>query len=197
MRHFYGIAVLFLSMSAPRITHAQASARSSVSLGSLEIAASALGKHVVFELGLSLEVVRERWAVSRTAEFWEDSLLGGTDSVASHWSAYGEALYRDGRHRESIAAFQRAMQLGVHQPGDAALSVARAYARLGNRKQALRWVERALDLGGISRDSIRDEREFEPYHDDPSFRDLIAPADAFRARIADVNIRARVTTMDR
>lgn len=199
MKNAYAIVVLSLSMAAPRVTHAQADVRSSISLVSLEVAASAFGRRVLFELGLSLDVMRdrrERHEGALASELWQESLFDSNDTIASHWSAYGEALYQDGRHRESIGAFQRAMQLGMDQPGDAALSVARAYARLGNRKQALRWVERALDLGGPSRDSIRDEPAFEQYRDDRSFRDLVAPADASRAKV-DVHVRARVATMDR
>lgn len=156
MKNACVVAVLTLSLAAPRVVRAQVDARTTVNLVNLEVAASAFGKRVLFELGVSLDVMRGAPDHSRSSEWWQQLLLDH-DSVASHWNAYGEALYNDGRHRESIAAFQRAMQLGVEQPGEAAMNVARAYAHMGNRKQALRWVERALDLGGPTRASIRDE----------------------------------------
>jgi tetratricopeptide (TPR) repeat protein len=51
----------------------------------------------------------------------------------------GHSLYDAGRYKEAAASFERAMQLGVARPHEAAREVARSYARLGNRKQALRW----------------------------------------------------------
>lgn len=53
----------------------------------------------------------------------------------------GHALYDAGRYKEAAASFERAMQLGVARPHEAARNVARSYAKLGNRKQASRWAE--------------------------------------------------------
>lgn len=53
----------------------------------------------------------------------------------------GHALYDAGRYKEAAASFERAMQAGVARPHEAAWNVARSYAKFGNRKQALRWVE--------------------------------------------------------
>jgi tetratricopeptide (TPR) repeat protein len=58
----------------------------------------------------------------------------------------GNALYDAGRYKEAAASFERAMQAGVARPHEAAWSVARSYAKLGNRKQALRWAEIATLL---------------------------------------------------
>jgi tetratricopeptide (TPR) repeat protein len=55
--------------------------------------------------------------------------------------AEGHALYADGRYKAAAASFERAMQLGVDRPHEAARNVARSYAKLGNRKQATRWLE--------------------------------------------------------
>jgi tetratricopeptide (TPR) repeat protein len=55
--------------------------------------------------------------------------------------AQGHALYDAGRYKEAAASFERAMQLGVARPHEAARNVARSYAKLGNRKQAVRWAE--------------------------------------------------------
>jgi tetratricopeptide (TPR) repeat protein len=53
----------------------------------------------------------------------------------------GHDLYDAGRYKEAAASFERAMQLGVARPHEAARNVARSYAKLGNRKQAVRWAE--------------------------------------------------------
>jgi tetratricopeptide (TPR) repeat protein len=53
----------------------------------------------------------------------------------------GHDLFDAGRYKEAAASFEQAMQLGVSRPHVAAWKVAQSYARLGNRKQALRWTE--------------------------------------------------------
>jgi len=58
----------------------------------------------------------------------------------------GQSLYDAGRYKEAAASYERAMQLGVARPHEAAWQVARSYAKLGNRKQALRWAEIAERL---------------------------------------------------
>ena len=58
----------------------------------------------------------------------------------------GQSLYDAGRYKEAAASYERAMQLGVARPHEAAWQVARSYAKLGNRKQAMRWAEIAERL---------------------------------------------------
>ena len=53
----------------------------------------------------------------------------------------GHDLYDAGRYKEAAASFEQAMMLGVRKPHVAARKVAQSYARLGNRKQAMRWLE--------------------------------------------------------
>jgi tetratricopeptide (TPR) repeat protein len=60
--------------------------------------------------------------------------------------AEGHTLYDAGRYKEAAAAFERAMQLGFGRPHEAAWKVAESYAKLGNRKQAMRWAEIAERL---------------------------------------------------
>ncbi|MEP6619567.1 MAG: tetratricopeptide repeat protein [bacterium] len=212
------VAVLCLSLAAPRamksqVVTARMDVSGSVSLVNLDVAAVAFGKRVLFELGVSLNAFRDRlddatdmsaelvlrraeeaqhnreW--SRATDMWQRVLLGN-DEQPEHWYAYGEALYNDARYRESIAAFQRAGQLGLDRPADVAMNVARGYASIGNRKQALRWVERALESGGSRRGVIREEPAFERYRNDPVFRELTAPSEVVRPKVAtaDASVRA-------
>ena len=60
---------------------------------------------------------------------------------AELWREFASREYSEGRYRESIAAYQRALQLsGGRMRGLPAL-IAQAYARSGNEKQARRWRE--------------------------------------------------------
>jgi tetratricopeptide (TPR) repeat protein len=79
-------------------------------------------------------------------ELWQSS-LAPTERDAELWSAQGKTLYDAGDFKQAAASFERALQLGTARPDEAALGVARAYARMGNRKQALRWLESAAERG--------------------------------------------------
>ena len=76
-------------------------------------------------------------------------------NTGQEWFALGDALYAENRYRESIAAFERALQLHVANAPEAAGKVARGYARLGNRKQTLRWLAHAHDMGLSQRTIVR------------------------------------------
>ena len=77
------------------------------------------------------------------------------------WNAHGRALYDARRYRESIAAFERSLQLRADVSDDGAWHIARAYAQLGNKKQALRWLTHARQLGFRNEQAHRDEPAFE------------------------------------
>lgn len=89
-----------------------------------------------------------------------------------HWWALGNALFNERRHREAIAAYERAIQLGAGDPATGAWQIARAYALQANRKQALRWLAHAVELGFDAREATRREPAFEAYRDDPRFSAL-------------------------
>jgi tetratricopeptide (TPR) repeat protein len=102
------------------------------------------------------------------ADLWRDALL--TDGrVAEHWLALGYALSGAARHREAVAAYQRAMQLDARWTREATTSVARAYARMGDDRQAVRWIELAL-RAGVSPDAVWSEDTFGAYRNDPRLR---------------------------
>lgn len=105
------------------------------------------------------------------------SALAANDR-AERWSARGEALYREGSYRESIASFERALQLGTLRPGLAAWNIVRGYARIGNWKQVLRWLSHAVDLGYDDWQAMRDEPALEPFRNDPRYIELMNPRSA-------------------
>jgi hypothetical protein len=72
-----------------------------------------------------------------------------TPSPSDLLMSEGQRLFAAGRYKDAAASYERAMQLGVGRPHEAALGVARAYLQLGNRKQALRWGEIATELASL------------------------------------------------
>jgi tetratricopeptide (TPR) repeat protein len=138
-------------------------------------------------LALSLTVprvtsaqARELGRMMRTAEHWTGPrTTPANERAAEQWSSRGRALYDSSRYRESIASYERALQLGAGRPEESAWNIARGYARLRNRKQALRWLGHALDLGFTCRETIRHEPAFEEYRDDERYLELM-DVSAFR-----------------
>ena len=105
------------------------------------------------------------------AELWQ-SAGSPTATDAERWAEEGKSLYEAGSYKEAAASFERALQLRVVRPHDAALNVARAYARLDNRKQAFRWIAHALDLGLPDAQRLYDEPAFTRYRADADFISL-------------------------
>jgi tetratricopeptide (TPR) repeat protein len=104
------------------------------------------------------------------------SLPGPSERVAEEWTSRGRALYDSSRYRESIASFERALQLRAGRPDEQAWNIARAYAHLGNRKQALRWLSHALEMGFPCRDAIEGDAAFEQYRGDARYEEILEHA---------------------
>ena len=121
----------------------------------------------------SLRIATVRQARSATrdgawndaAELWRDALLLD-DRRGADWLALGDVLLHAERHREAAAAYQRAMQVDVRLMERGTRSVARAYARMGEDRQAVRWLEQALRLGARPAE-LWSEESFRPYRDAP------------------------------
>lgn len=136
--------------------------------GTRELAATSM-----IDTGYTNTVQRARFASRRgewndAADLWRDALLTD-DRVAEHWMAMGDALSGAARYREAVASYQRAIQLDARLTRDGTTSVARAYARLGDDRQAARWLELAF-RAGVSPEQVWSEDTFGAYRNDPRLR---------------------------
>lgn len=116
-------------------------------------------------------VASERGAWNEAAELWRDALVED-DRVAEHWLMLGDVLSRADRQREAVAAYQRAIQLDARLTRAGTRRVARAFAHLGDDRQAVRWLELAL-RAGVRPEDVWSDEAFEGYRNDPRLR---APA---------------------
>jgi hypothetical protein len=133
-------------------------------------------------------VAARRWNEAVELLQWA---VAGEQAAPDQWWELGHALFNARRHREAIAAFERAMQLGAGQPELGAWQISRAYAHRGNRKQALRWLAHAVELGFDGRRALREEPLFEQYRSDPRFSALSDPAATARRSAPRLPARAR------
>jgi tetratricopeptide (TPR) repeat protein len=113
-------------------------------------------------------VASRRGEWNEAADLWRDALLV-EDRIAEHWLTLGDVLARAERHREAVAAYQRAIQLDIRLTREGTRAVARAYARMGDDRQAVRWLELAL-RAGVTPDEVWSEDTFSAYRNDPRLR---------------------------
>lgn len=93
------------------------------------------------------------------------------------WRLLGRSAATLGRHDVAVQALERARALGVFSPANAARDIARQYALEGDRAQALRWLEQALDSRLPARWRLLDDAAFADLRDDPRFRRLAGQPD--------------------
>ena len=170
MRRAWSIALLALASVTPRATVAQTNGR---------LAANGVDS----SYGAMLDRAERAYAGRRwneAAELYQWT-LSTDDRTPQRWWELAHALFNARRHREAIAAYERALQLGVGEPAAGSWQIARAYAHRGNRKQAIRWLARAVDLGFDGREAIRQEPLFEQYRGDPRFSVLADSSEAPRS----------------
>jgi tetratricopeptide (TPR) repeat protein len=99
------------------------------------------------------------------ADLWRDALLLDERS-GDDWLALGDVLLNAERHREAAAAYERAIQADARLTERGTRSVARAYAQMGDDRQAIRWLEQSLRLGTRPAELWSEER-FRRYRDVP------------------------------
>jgi tetratricopeptide (TPR) repeat protein len=105
--------------------------------------------------------------------------------VAGFWSRLAEARNRSGDLRGAIPAYEKAMELGAGEvwyagvgfPWESAYNIGCCYARLGEKGQALRWLERSLEMGYRDLEAAGKDKDLASLHQDPRFRDLFGLSD--------------------
>ena len=167
MRHTLIAALVTVALSgaslAAQVPTSQSSTADSARVGTLKRA--------------ELAYAARRW--HEAAELYQ-SALADDDSPAHRWEL-AQALFHARRHREAIAAYEHALQLGTGEPALGSWNIARAYLHEGNWKQALRWLGHAVEAGFDARDAATQEPLFQQFRGDPRFSAL---TDSARARSA-------------
>ena len=82
-------------------------------------------------------------------------------------------LVRAGDPEEARAELTEHVREAAAADHDVAYWLATAYAMLGERGEALDWLERAIRLGNENRPWFESDPNWEPLHDDPRFKELM------------------------
>ena len=158
MRYTLMLALATLSLSSPAID-----AQSSASVAPLDSSRASILKRA------ELAYDARRW--DEAAQLYQRG-LGDDDRSPAHRWELAQSLFHARRHREAVAAFEQALQLGAGDPAEGSWNIARAYAHQGNWKQALRWLGHAVEAGFDAREAVTRERLFEQFRGDPRFSAL-------------------------
>jgi len=90
------------------------------------------------------------------------------------------SLFRAQNYRESIPAYQRAIDLGADFPSNMAYNIACAYALLGDKEQALQWLDKAFAMSFRNLELARTDSDLNSLHGDPRFQNLVGLPDVSR-----------------
>jgi hypothetical protein len=113
------------------------------------------------------------------ASSWE-RVVAMNPQVAGFWYALGTAQRNAGEYRKAVPSLERSLELGAGRLATVALDIARSYAVLKDKEMTLKWIERSLELGLRSRESLRSEATFAFIADDNRFKSFAGEVDTGR-----------------
>lgn len=96
----------------------------------------------------------------------------------AYWAACGMALHSAKEYRRAIPAFQKALDLRANYPFDTAYNIACAHARLGEKEEALSWLQKSVDMGLRDMLHLKLDPDLESLHGDPRYKNIAGIVDA-------------------
>jgi tetratricopeptide (TPR) repeat protein len=95
-----------------------------------------------------------------------------------YWERLAEARYQDGDYARAIPAFQKVLELGGYCfPSETAYNIARSYAVLGDKENAVSWLRQAFARGYRDLDHARNDAAFKGLHEDSRGVELLGLRD--------------------
>ncbi|MCA1623704.1 MAG: hypothetical protein LC768_05480 [Acidobacteria bacterium] len=157
--------ILFASL----ITTVQAQTTTTLLKGTQEITPLAY-----YELSKEAEQFFQQQNYAKAAEAYE-KLTKAYPFDGEKWRRLGVSLYQLGKFLEAAPVFLKAHELGVFPfPQFNALNAAKSFARAGDAKNALLWLEKALrDLRFNQKPSLLKDPAFESLKSNPRFLELV------------------------
>ena len=125
-----------------------------------------------------LETIVEAEAKTSAKEWKEASLLWEkvveTNPVQGRfWNRLATAYYNAKDYRKAISAYEKSIELGDGNPASAAYNIACNYALLGEKENALKWLEKSLEMGFLDLENARKDKDLKTLHGNPKFNELV------------------------
>ncbi len=121
------------------------------------------------------KMLAQQWMEAAT--LWE-RVTEMNPHLGNNWNQLALARLRAKDYRKAVEAYEKMIELGFQYPFNAAYSIARCHALMGEKEAALRWLERSLDMGLRNLRGVQDEQDFAKLRDDERFKRLAAIVDA-------------------
>ncbi len=87
------------------------------------------------------------------------------------WSQYGYCLHAEKKYDEALKAFAKAIELGVNRPGNLYNSAC-AYALMGKKEEALKFLERSLDARMADQQTLETDTDMDSLRGEKRFAEL-------------------------
>lgn len=128
------------------------------------------------------ELVRQAQELSRVGKWAEaaaawERVVQANPTRGEYWERLASAYLSAKEYRRAIPPYQQAIELKHGYPAVWAYNVACCFALLGEKDEAVRWVEKSLKMGYRYPRNAHTESRLASLRDDPRFRDLVYLAD--------------------
>jgi tetratricopeptide (TPR) repeat protein len=90
------------------------------------------------------------------------------------WEQLARAYYDSKDYKNSIAAYEKVLELRFGYPFTAVYNIACAQALMGDKEQALKSLEKSLDMGFRDLNLVRTDTDFDSIRNDPRYKKLAA-----------------------
>jgi tetratricopeptide (TPR) repeat protein len=117
------------------------------------------------------KMAAQEWAAA--SSLWEQ-VVAANPTMPRYWEQLGRSRQIAKDYRRAIAALEMSLELGAGYPFNTAYNIACSYAQLGEKDQAFKWLERAMDMGYRNLQVVRIDTDLKLLRDDPRFIKLAA-----------------------
>jgi tetratricopeptide (TPR) repeat protein len=120
------------------------------------------------------KMAAQEWAAA--ASIWEQ-VVAANPTMPRYWEQLGRSRQIAKDYRKAIEALEKSLELGAGYPFNAAYNIACSYAQLGEKEQAFKWLEKAMDMGYRNLQVVRIDTDLKLLRGDPRFVKLAALED--------------------
>jgi tetratricopeptide (TPR) repeat protein len=117
------------------------------------------------------KMAAQEWPAA--SSLWEQ-VVAANPTMPRYWDQLGRSRQLAKDYRKAISALEMSLELGAGYPFNTAYNIACSYAQLGEKDQALKWLEKAMDLGYRNLQVVRIDTDLKLLRDDPRFIKLAA-----------------------
>src|SRR5215210_5043312 len=122
------------------------------------------------------ETKTQAQAWTEAAALWE-KVVKINPVEGRFWNQLASVYYNAKDYRKSIPAYEKQIELGYGSKASAAYNIACDYALLGEKEQALKWLEKAFEMRFLSLQNAQTDTDLESIRNEPRYRNLVGLID--------------------